>query len=228
MLVGIQCANEWALFRSEVFMGFQLTGDQYKMALRHLADIQQQLSQDGGYRYPPEQLIQQLQDISGGRFANFAGLMVPSIVKPVCTVVKSLTLEPYRAKSIAHAIRLGKYDHVSDRIHEDFAEDEMGLTQRTIVHLVKFKDPFHDEILIWAAENQVVPIMPKHLLGIGIQHPDEYLQEWGTIAGLGSVRRASVLVLDRETGNTRSLQAYDNTNGTGRYHSELRFGFLRV
>ncbi|OIO48830.1 MAG: hypothetical protein AUJ34_02295 [Parcubacteria group bacterium CG1_02_41_12] len=53
-------------------MGYQLTGDQYKTALRRIGEIQRQLGQATGYPYDPNGLLGSLQAISEGRFADVA------------------------------------------------------------------------------------------------------------------------------------------------------------
>ncbi len=113
----------------------------------------------------------------------------------VGTVVKTITLKPYNAKSVAEAIKLGKYDGVDGDIVQLFADDEVGLTTAQKVILVQFdRNWTNTEVLAWAKENgDKKPILPKHIYAIGAQHPEE--QRKRSIAGCGSVRDGSVLCL---------------------------------
>lgn len=118
----------------------------------------------------------------------------------VGTVVKTLRLAPYQVKSLAEAIKLGKYsDHNSD-IPRLFAGDELGLTEAMNVDLVQFdRDPYYDEMIAWAKANgDKQPILPKHIHAIGIQHPEE--QRNAPIVELGSVQDGHVLCLDGASG----------------------------
>ncbi len=111
------------------------------------------------------------------------------------TVVTTLTLKPYSAKSVAEAIKLGKYNGVDDDIVTLFADDEVGLATAVNVTLVQFdRYSFANEVLDWAKANgDKKPILPKHIHAIGIQHCEE--QRKLPIVGLGSVRGGRVLCL---------------------------------
>ncbi|GEM_PF-3191771 len=113
----------------------------------------------------------------------------------VGTVVKTITLKPYNVKSVAEAIKLGKYDGVDGDIAALFADDEVGLTKPQKVVFVEFDRNWTDaEVLAWAKENgDKKPLLPKHIYGIGIQYPEE--QRKAPIVGLGSVRDGRVLCL---------------------------------
>jgi hypothetical protein len=54
-------------------MGYQLTGDQFKKAMRKIGEIARQLGQ-GEYPYYPDGMLDALQDIVEGRFAKEVGI----------------------------------------------------------------------------------------------------------------------------------------------------------
>lgn len=116
----------------------------------------------------------------------------PSLVG---TLVKKLVVKPYKAKSLAEAIKLGKYDGHDGDIVTIFADDEVGLTEEVSVDLFQYdRNWTYDEVAVWAKENGgKKPILPKHIHGIGINLPDE--QREAPIVETGSVRRGRVLYL---------------------------------
>jgi hypothetical protein len=121
----------------------------------------------------------------------------------VGTIVKTVIVAPYQVKSIAEAVKLGKYDDHARNIPELFAEDEIGLTESSKVNFVCFnRNVETDEVLAWGEENKAKPILPKHAYGIGIQHPNEQCN--APIVALGSFRYGRVLVLYGD-GGWRSL-----------------------
>lgn len=114
----------------------------------------------------------------------------------VGTVVKVLHLNPYKAKDFAAAVRLGKFDNARDLadLIRQFSDDEMGLKEAVDIHLVQFdRKSWHEERLAWGKENAKKPMVNKHLLGIGIQHPEERCQ--APIVEDGSVQDGHVLCL---------------------------------
>lgn len=147
----------------------------------------------------------------------------PSKPALVGTLVKTLVLKPYKAKSVADAIKLGKYDGVDHGIAELFAEDGVGLGEETRIDLYQFnRDPeYSEEVLEWAKDNgNKKPILPPHIYGIGIQHPED--QRRNPIVELGSVRSGEVLCLYGGSG-WRSLDRGSFRLGWGRFYL---FGFL--
>lgn len=60
--------GERRLITWEVVVGFKLSGDQLKTALRRLGEVQRQLGQDSGYPYHSESMLQMLQCLTEGRF----------------------------------------------------------------------------------------------------------------------------------------------------------------
>ncbi len=131
-------------------------------------------------------------------------LMVEQVVrqqpaaKPplVGTLVKTLHLKSNKVKSIKDGIKLGKYDGHDGDIADLFKEDEVALTELVSVDLWQFdRDPYYDEMIAWAKENgNKQPVLTKHILAIGIQHPEE--QRNAPIVALGSVQHGYVLCLD--------------------------------
>lgn len=139
----------------------------------------------------------------------------------VGTVVKELRLDPYQAKSIAEAIKLGKYDYHDSDIVQLFKSEEVGLFKPVYVNLVQFdRDPFYDEMVAWAKMNGKKPILPKHLFAVGIQHPEE--QRQAPIVALGSVRHGNVLYLYGPS-DWRNL---DRDTVQSRWIRNCLFGFL--
>ena len=90
------------------------------------------------------------------------------------------------------------------------------------VDRVRFdRDQYYDEILAWAKENgNKKPILPKHLFGIGIQHPEE--QRNAPIVAFGSVQRGYALCL-LGSSDWRSLRRSAVQSDWGRV---CLFGFL--
>lgn len=112
----------------------------------------------------------------------------------VGTVVKTLHLSPYEATSFAEAIKAGKYGESTAETLPHCAADEAGLAYAADVDLVQFdRDSRYDEMLTWGRVNRKQPIRPRHLLGIGSQHPDE--QRKVPIVAIGSARFDYVLSL---------------------------------
>lgn len=126
------------------------------------------------------------------------------VAKPplIGTVVKTLHLNPYKAKWAENAIVRGRYSNQTSAlisIARRFASDEVGLIEPVSVELVQFnRDPNYDEVLVWAKENLQNPILPKHLYAIGFQHAKE--QHKATIVAFGSVRDQEVLTLSSFAG----------------------------
>jgi hypothetical protein len=110
----------------------------------------------------------------------------------VGTFVKRIIIKPYKAKSIAKAIKLGKYDYHHDDIDivKIFADDEVGLTKEVGVDLFQYDQNWsYKGMLIWAKENgNKKQILLKHILGIGI-----HFSGMGYIVETGTVRRGCAL-----------------------------------
>ncbi|OGH88357.1 MAG: hypothetical protein A3J93_04875 [Candidatus Magasanikbacteria bacterium RIFOXYC2_FULL_42_28] len=168
-------------------------------------------------------------DVARAIFRGERKLVVEDVTRPaltppsplIGTVVRTLVLQPYKVSSVAEAIKIGKYDGTDDNIVRQFANDEVGLAKPASVILVQFdRDPFREEMLAWGKENAKPPILPKHLLAIGVQHPDE--QRNAPIVELGSARDGSVLYLYGDS-DWRGL--YLDTV-KGRWRRRFLFGFL--
>lgn len=148
----------------------------------------------------------------------------PAITPLVGTLVKKLVIKPYRAKSIAHAIKLGKYNNANSSsaklviksITRIFADDDVCLTEKVIVDLFQYdRNWSYYEVMAWAKENgNKKPILPKHIFGISIQHPKE--QRKTPIVAIGSVWRSHMLYLCGNS-NWRCLNRCSVASGWNRY-----------
>lgn len=146
----------------------------------------------------------------------------PATPAPIVgTMVKTLHLMPYAAASVADAIALGRYNGVTEDIVRLFVDDEVGLTAEVGVDLFQFdRSSSNEDLSAWAKANARQPILPKHVLAIGAQHPDE--QRNAPIVALGSVRGGCVLYLYGGSGWRR---LYRDTVKSG-WHRDYLFGFL--
>lgn len=139
----------------------------------------------------------------------------------VGSVVKVIHLTPYQAKSFADAVKRGNYDNDTADLVRQFGKDEVGLDAAVDIHLVQFdRDPWNDEMIAWGAESHKKPMQNKHLLGIGIQQPEE--QRKALIVELGSARGGRVLYLYGDS-DWRSLRRGSLEVGWDR---DYLFGFV--
>jgi len=140
----------------------------------------------------------------------------------VGTIVKTLTLKPFRAESVADAIRQGRYNYVHFKIVRLFTSNEVNITTEVKVDLVGFdRDWSNEDVSVWAKANGgKKPILPKHIYAIGIQHPEE--QRHARIVGHGSVRAGNILCLRGDSG-WRILDRYPVSYDWGR---DCLVGFL--
>lgn len=153
-------------------MGYKLTGDQLKTALKRLGEIGRQFGQ-AEYPYDPERLLLALQDVIEGRFvAADAGDTYPVVVD--------------YSKSFAEMVEDGKYD----------SRDEYGVTGKhfPMTGSGKAKIALHLVHLNYLATSsgEVIAEMDKRglrsatlpeLLAFGAKYPD--MQRQFPIAILG-------------------------------------------
>lgn len=136
-------------------------------------------------------------------------------------VISKLRLEPSRVRSINDAIKLGHYNDYNGEIPKVFADEEIGFDEVVNIKLVRFDmELSHSEMSMWASANRLKPMQAKHLLAIGIQHPDE--QNKAMIIQMGSTGRGDALCLYGQHGS-RALFRYVVGDS---WHWPHLFGFL--
>lgn len=150
------------------------------------------------------------------KMAKFYGVPMPL----VGTVVKTIHVNPYEAKDMNEAFKLGKFDDGNGDPDRLFEDEVMGLAEAVDIQLVQFDRPNYDDILAWAKENGKKPILPRHLFGIGIQFVNQRFN--AIIIELGSIRRGLALSFNDAIWDWRYIQY----SSVLEMHQARLFGFI--
>lgn len=94
-------------------------------------------------------------------------------------VTGDFLVEPYPVSTVAETIKGGAFTGCSSEIRSWFGREEVGLAQDAMLSVVRFnrRPTSFDEIAVWAQARRQIPMLLKHLLGLGVSYRRLSLQK---------------------------------------------------